>query len=99
MKKGDTIRFELEYAGTFKDLQINSNLFRNPEIWVWDKISRRKQVRRLDTLAVKKQRYVAYERNGNVYEFEHFVANGAPYYLDILLDRRRVMRFKVVTGK
>ena len=98
-KKGDTIRFKIDYTGSFKDLQINSNLFRNPDIWVWDEVSKRKKVHRLDTLALKKQQYINYRQSGSVYEFDYAVTEGSLYYLDILFDRQRVMRFKVVINK
>jgi hypothetical protein len=98
-KKGDTIQFKIEYKGSFKDLQINSNIFRNPDIWVWDDVSKRKRVRRLDTLAVKKQQYVTYKQDGSIYEFEYVVPDNSLYFLDILFDRQRMMRFKVVTNK
>jgi Transglutaminase-like superfamily len=94
-KKGDTIYFKIEYTGYFKDLQINSNIFRNPDIWVWEDITKRKRVRKLDTLAVKRQQYIKYKKNGNVYDFQYVVSDNSLYYLDILFDTRRVMRFKV----
>jgi len=34
-----------------------------------------------------------------VYEFDYAVTEGSLYYLDILFDRQRVMRFKVVINK
>jgi hypothetical protein len=98
-KKGDTIRFKIDYAGYFHELQINSNLFRNPDIWVWDGSSKRKQVRRFDSVAFGKQQYIKYKQAGTVYEFEYVVPNSSLYYLDILFDRQRVMRFKVNTIK
>lgn len=94
--KGDTIHFKIDYAGFFKDLQINTNLFRNPDIWTWNDISKRKRVRMLDTFAVKKQQYVNYEKNNNLYSFDYVVTDNSLYYLDILFDRQRVMRFKVL---
>ncbi len=98
-KKGDTIHFKIDYKGSFQNLQINSNLFRNPDIYVWDDISKRKKVRRLDTLALKKQQYIPHNHTGNIYEFDYVVSDNSLYYLDILFDRERVMRFKVVTNK
>ena len=86
-KKGDTIHFQVEYNGYFKDLQINSNLFRNPEIWVFDEISKRKKVRRLDTLAVKRQQYIKFNLKGSVYEFQYVITDNSLYYLDIIFDR------------
>ena len=94
-KKGDTIRFKIQYSGYIKDLQINSNLFRNPNIWVFDEISKRKKVRRLDTSAVKRQQYIKYNLTGGVYEFHYVVTDTSLYYLDILFDGQRIMRFKV----
>jgi Transglutaminase-like domain len=94
-KKGDTIHFKLNYLKRFRDLQINSNVFRNPDIWVSDNISGRKIIRKLDTLAVKQQQYIPYRRDGHFYEFEYTVTDNALYYLDILFDRDRIMRFKV----
>lgn len=98
-KKGDTIHFKLNYQRPFQDLQINSNLFRNPDIWAWDEVAKRKRIRRLDTLAIKKQQYTKYKQNGSDYEFEYIVTDNSLYYLDILFDKQRVMRFKVVTSK
>lgn len=98
-KKGDTIRFQVEYNGYFKDLQINSNLFRNPDIWVFDEVSKRNKIRRLDTLAVKRQQYIKYNLTDSVYEFQYIVTDNSLYYLEILFDRQRIMRFKVNVDK
>jgi hypothetical protein len=91
-KTGDTIRFKIEYFKNFKKLQINSNLFRNPDIWVAVGRSHRTK---LDTMAVKLQQYLPYRRRGNLLEFEYVVTNISLYYLDILCDRDRIMRFNV----
>lgn len=94
-KKGDTIRFKVDYLESFQDLQINSNIFRNPDIWITENVSKRKRIRRLDSLAIKMQQYIKYRRDGNIYEFEYVVTDNSLYYLDILFDRHRIMRFKV----
>jgi len=94
-KKGDTIRFSVQYREGFQDLQINSNLFRNPDLWTSEKLSRRKTIRRLDTAAQRRQQYVPYRRDGHTYSFEYVVTDSALYYLDILFDRRQVLRFIV----
>jgi len=95
VKKGDTIHFTLAYASYFSDLQINSNIFRNPDIWVLDEVSKKKQIRRIDTLAVKKQQYIKYNREATVYNFQYVVTDNTLSYLDILFDKKRVLRFKV----
>ncbi len=94
VKKGDTIHFNLTYAGNFRDLQINTNVFRNPDIWYFEEIKHKKE-RKLDTAAVKKQRYVKYNRNGNNYKFDYIVNDNSLYYLEVLFDTKRAMRFKV----
>ncbi|MCR8558976.1 hypothetical protein KXD93_15065 [Mucilaginibacter sp. BJC16-A38] len=94
-KRGDTIHFKLKYAGDFHDLQINSNAFRNPEIWYWDYITKRKRARRQDTLAIKKQQYVKYKQRNDIYEFDYVVKDHTLEYLEIALNHRQVMRFKV----
>lgn len=95
-KKGDTIRFKIEYNPGVDTLQINSNIFRNPDIWVSEKIRRSRRMRiLLDTLAFKRQRYVSFRREGDCYEFEYVVTDNSLYFLDILFDRHRVMRFNV----
>jgi hypothetical protein len=94
-KKGDTTHFKIAYQSDVKELQINSNIFRNPDIWVSEKVSRRKTIRRYDSLAVKQQQYVPYRRDGNLYEFDYVVTNNALYFLDILCDKKRIMRFNV----
>lgn len=95
-QKGDSIRFTIAYNGRFKDLQINTNIFRNPDIWVYDETRKRKKQRRLDTLALKRQQYISYHRTGNVYAFDYVITDNALYYIDILFDRKRMLRYKVI---
>ena len=94
-KLGDTIRFKLEYPGKIQHLQINSNDFRNPYIWTWENVSSRKKLRVQDSTALKKQQYIRYQRSGNVYEFTYVVTSKSLYYLDLIFDTKRVMRFRI----
>lgn len=95
-KKGDTIQFKIAYKRPFKFLQINSNQFRNPDIMKEEQLSKRKKVIQLDTLALKKQQYIPYHKTGDVYEFSYAVTDESLYYIDVLFDYTRIMRFKVV---
>jgi hypothetical protein len=97
-KKGDTIHFKIEYGGFIKDLQINSNIFYNPPLWALDDPAKRKPVLKLDTLAQKKQQYIKYKQDGSLLEFEYVVTDNSLYYLDLMFDRQRIMRFKVNTS-
>ena len=97
-KKGDSIYFKLAYNGNINCLQINSNIFYNPPLWVLDNPAKRKPVLKFDTLAQKKQQYLKYKQEGGFIEFEYIVPDNSLYYLDILFDRQRIMRFKVNTS-
>ena len=99
VKKGDTLHFRFRYTGNIEKLQINSNIFRNPAITREEKISRRRSRMVTDTLALKKQRYIPYNKTGNNYEFDHIVTDNSLYYLEILFQYRRVMRFKINVDK
>jgi hypothetical protein len=94
-RRGDTIRFAFEYEGSFKTLQTNSNIYRNPPRYSWEQVSRRKKMLVHDTLAEKKQRYVQFTRQGSLYEFDFAVTDVSLYYIEILFDYQVVMRFKV----
>ncbi|MCG2614039.1 hypothetical protein LZZ85_07090 [Terrimonas sp. NA20] len=50
-KKGDTIHFRFEYTGTPMLLQLNTNIFRNHDVLKTKKLSRKRSVSEVDTLA------------------------------------------------
>lgn len=96
-KKGDTIHFNFTYNGRVKFIQTNTNVFRNPSVIEWKQLSKRRKVRVIDELALKRQQYIAYTQNGNSYSFDYVVTDNSLYYIDVLFDYNRVMRFKVKT--
>lgn len=98
-QKGDTIRFRFEYNGRIEKLQVNSNIFRNPDVWTTEQVSRRKKIWVKDSFALKRQRYVPFRQKENCYEFDYIIPENSLYYLDILFDYRRVLRFKVAIRK
>ena len=93
--KGDTLRFKFKFSDYISHLQVNTNVTRSPDIFKWESVKRRKKVLMLDTLALKKQKYIHYTLNDDIYEFEYVVTDESIYYLDILFEYRRVMRFKI----
>jgi hypothetical protein len=99
VKKGDTLHFRFDYVGHIEKIQINSNVFRNRSIWKWEEISRRKKIPVIDNAALKKQQYIPYKKDGNRYEFNYIVLDESLYYLDILFNHHRVMRFKIQIEK
>ena len=98
-KKGDTIHFKFEYTGNIEKLQVNTNLYRNAEVWGWEQINKRKKIWVQDTFALKRQRYTPFVKTGDLYQFDYVIPENSLYYLDILFDFQRVMRFKVVIVK
>jgi len=94
-KKGDTIHFKFDYNKPIKYLQINSNVFRNPSIYTVEKIKKKKVVI-FNDYAVKKQRYISFTKEGTSYTFDYVVTDESLYYLEILFDHYRTMRFKVI---
>ncbi len=94
-KRGDTLKFKINYTAKVHRLQINTNAFRNPDIWYDNYITKHKYVKVLDTFAMKKQQYIKYKQNGDTYEFAYVVKDYSLDYLEVLFDYQRVMRFKV----
>jgi len=94
--KGDTLHFKFEYNLKINLLQINSNVFRNPAVGQWEKRPWHRKVWKTDTLALKRQQYIQFKRNGALYEFDYVVTDSSLYYVELLFDRRKVMRFNVI---
>lgn len=91
---GDTIHFKFTYEGDIDKLQINSSDYRNPPLYTLEGTKRKRKIV-LDTIALKKQRYITPSRKGNLYEFDYPVTNESLYYIDLLFDYRKVMKFRV----
>lgn len=62
---------------------------------MWQEMSRRRMARVPDTLAIKRQQYVKYKREGATYEFDYVVKDNTLDYLEVLFDYHWIMRFKV----
>ena len=93
---GDTIRFAIEYAEPVDAIQVNTNVERNPSIWKQQQTKKRqKPVYVLDPSTLDKQCYVLFRQDGKCYDFEYVITNSSIYYIDILFDHERIMRFKV----
>ncbi|MGN6419453.1 MAG: transglutaminase domain-containing protein, partial [Pseudobacter sp.] len=94
-KAGDTIHFSFDYQDKIRMIQVNSNISRNPTVYNYEKVSRKKKKWVLDTLAMKRQVYIPFIKKGDRFEFSYVVTSKELYYLDILFDYQRAMRFKV----
>jgi transglutaminase-like putative cysteine protease len=95
VSKGDTIHFKFKYYAPIQQLQVNTNVWRNLSVVKKDEHSRRKTVMITDTFALRRQKYVPFKHSGAMYEFDYVVDNQALYYIDVLFDYNRALRFKV----
>jgi hypothetical protein len=96
--KGDTLHFRFDYKRKISLLQINSNVFRNPSLGEWEKKPWHRRIWIPDTTALRKQRYVPFHKSGDTYEFDYIVTDGSLYYLELLFDSERTMRFNVTVN-
>lgn len=92
-KTGDTIKFKIEYQLPINKIQINTNIAVNPTIWDIDK-GKRGYVIKQDSFALKRQQYIEYKRENNTYFFDYVVSDASMYYLEILFDYHKIIRFK-----
>jgi hypothetical protein len=95
VKKGDTIHFKFNYKKDIKLLQVNSNIFRNPSLWTTVQVSRKKTKIVRDTWAEKKQQYIIFKKEGNIYEFDYPVSENSLYYLELVFDYKQAIRYRV----
>lgn len=95
INKGDTIHFEFKYATAISKIQVNSNVFRNPSLWYTEQVSKHRTKKVRDTAADRRQVYMPFSKNGSLYRFDYIVKDASLYYLDILFDYERVMRFRI----
>ena len=95
VKKGDTIHFKFDYKKDIRQLQINTNIFRNPSLWTTVQVSRKKTKVVRDGWAEKKQQYVLFKKEGNTYQFNYVVTENSLYYLELVFDYKQAIRYRV----
>lgn len=95
-KKGDTVRFSLTCRDTIKYVQINSNIFRNPNIYTTEQLNKKSRPTLVfNEAAMRRQQFIDYSFEDGVYSFNYVISDNNIYYLDILFDFVRAMRFKI----
>lgn len=95
VKKDSVIHFKFDYTEAINKLQINSNVFTNPPLWNVEEDDNGRKVKRKDTSAIRRQVYIPFKKNGNTYEFDYTVKEQSLYYLELLFDNKKAMRYKV----
>jgi hypothetical protein len=99
VRKGDSIHFSFDYKKDIRFIQVNSNTFRNPSLWTTVAVSRRKTKIVRDTWAEKKQVYVPYKKEGWHYEFDYVAKDMSLYYVELVFDYKKAIRYKVTVTK
>lgn len=86
--KGDTIHFQIKYLWTVENLQINTNLYSNPDPYDWTTEEEHQEL-------LKLQKYIPFKTDNDIYTFSYVADNSKLRYIDVLLDYRRVLRVKI----
>ena len=99
VKKNDTINFNFDYKKDIHTIQVNSNTFRNPSMWTTVTTAKRKTKIVRDTWAEKKQVYIPFKKQGHNYTFDYVVKDMSLYYIELVFDYKKAIRYKVTVGK
>jgi hypothetical protein len=99
-KIADTLTFVIDYnyANNIDSIQVNTNVRRNPKIFVYDKKKKRFE---MDTIALKKQVYIPFQREGNKITFTYIVTDRSLFNLDILfkykgkIESKEILRYRI----
>ena len=93
-KKGDSLEFRFKYAKEIRQIQVNSNLYRNPPVMIRQQVrGKYKWVR--DEWAERKQVYVSFKRSDDTYTFSVPVTQESLYYLELVFDGQTAIRYRV----
>ena len=95
VQKGETIHFKFNYKKDIKQIQINTNIFRNPSLWTTVQVSRKRTKIIRDTWAEKKQQYIPFSKEENAYSFDYAVKENSLYYLELIFDNKQAIRYRI----
>ena len=96
---GTTIRLQFSYPFAIDKIQINTSLRRNPSIWVYDK--KGKKTSQIDSLALRRQVYWPYNKEGTLYTLDIPIPDRGLYWFEILfrypnqIEPLPVLRYRV----
>lgn len=78
----DTIKFKFSYPKQIEEIQINTNLKRNPKVYRLND----KNEMELNERAYKRQKFIKFIKKEDTYEFYYVVENKNLRYIEILFD-------------
>lgn len=89
-KIGDTIHFKFNFKNSIDKLQINTNVVKNPKVW---KVIDKMEV--IDEKAIKKQKYIEYKKEDNVYSFNYIIDSKSVRFIEVLFDYRLKLKYLI----
>lgn len=89
-KIGDTIHFKFNFKNSIDKLQINTNIAKNPSVW---KVINKTEV--IDEKILKKQKYIEYKKEEDIYSFNYIVDSKSVRFLEILFDYRLKLKYLI----
>lgn len=99
VKQNDSIHFSFDYKKDIRFIQVNSNTFRNPSLWTTINVTKRKTKIVRDEWAEKKQVYIPFQKAGWHYEFDYVAKDMSLYYIELVFDYKKAIRYKVTVTK
>lgn len=93
-RKGDTLHFVFDYRKDIQQIQVNTNIFRNPPVMLQQQKGR-KLIWVKDEWAEKKQVYWPFQRNGRTYALDVVIRDMACYYIELVFDGAPALRYRV----
>lgn len=89
-KVGDTIRFIINYRKNVYRFQTNTNIKSNPKPW---RMTKKNKI--WDEDLMKKQKYVDFKNDGDIYTFKYVVDDKRLRHIDLLFEYITILRFNV----
>lgn len=86
----DTIKFEFEYLNAIKNIQVNTNVKRNPKVWKLEK-----GIEIFNEKVIPKQKYINFKKENETYSFDYVLDNKSIRYIEILFDYRLTIKYLV----
>lgn len=86
----DTIKIQFEYSKEIKNIQVNTNVKRNPKVW---KIESGIEI--FNEKVIPKQQYINFNKENETYSFDYILDNKSIRYIEILFDYRLRIKYLV----
>ena len=86
----DTIKIQFEYLKEIKNIQVNTNIKKNPKVWKFEN-----GIEVLDEKVILKQQYINFKKDNEIYSFDFVLDNKSIRYIEILFDYRLRIKYLV----